>query len=339
MTDPSLQNDLDQVVAALAAADRVLIATHENPDGDAIGSMSAAASALRNRGTQVRTYIHADSTIPHEVSFLETKGLEREIDPASVEGWTVLAVDCGNERRIGPGYAGILEAAEMVIDVDHHHDNSRFGTVNLVDGSASSTAELLARVFDGMGVELTPKIAEALYVGLVTDTGRFQYRTTSPTALRLAARLVEAGADVHKVFELVFERVGFGKLMLLGRVIANAQMYQSGRLVISHVTRDELASVAGDEATTEGLIDTLRAIEGVEVAAVIREQVPLANGSVTANRVSLRSRGGIDVSVIARKSHGGGHKQAAGFSHEGSVDEIRAFIVAEVSDQLAAPAA
>ena len=173
MTDTSLQNDLDQVVAALAAADRVLVATHENPDGDAIGSMSAAATALRNRGVQVRTYIHADSPIPKEVSFLDTKGLEREIDPASVEGWTVLAVDCGNERRIGPDFSQILEAAAVVIDVDHHHDNSRFGSVNLVDGSASSTAEILARIFDGLGIEITQKIAEALYVGLVTDTGKF----------------------------------------------------------------------------------------------------------------------------------------------------------------------
>jgi phosphoesterase RecJ-like protein len=339
MTHTSLQNDLDQVVAALAAADRVLVATHENPDGDAIGSMSAAASGLRNRGVQVRTYIHADSPIPQEVSFLDTEGLEREIDPASVEGWTVLAVDCGNEGRIGPGFAAILEAADVVIDVDHHHDNSRFGSVNLVDGSASSTAEILARIFDGLGVEITPKIAEALYVGLVTDTGKFQYRTTSPAALRLAARLVESGADVHKVFELVFERMPYGKLQLLGRVIANSELYQGGRLAISHISRADLAHVEGDEATTEGLIDNLRAIQGVEVAAVIREQVPLADGSVTANRVSLRSRGAIDVSVIARKSSGGGHKQAAGFSHDGTIDEIRAFIVAEVSDQLAAPAA
>jgi phosphoesterase RecJ-like protein len=339
MTDTSLQNDLDQVVAALAAADRVLVATHENPDGDAIGSMSAAATGLRNRGVQVRTYIHADSPIPQEVSFLDTKGLEREIDPASVQGWTVLAVDCGNESRIGPGFAEILAAAAVVIDVDHHHDNSRFGSVNLVDGSASSTAEILARIFDGLGVEITAKIAEALYVGLVTDTGKFQYRTTSPAALRLGARLVEAGADVHKVFELVFERMPYGKLQLLGRVIANAELYQGGRLAISHISRADLAYVEGDEATTEGLIDSLRAVQGVEVAAVIREQVPLADGTLTANRVSLRSRGAIDVSVIARKSSGGGHKQAAGFSHDGTIDQIRAFIVAEVSDQLAAPAA
>jgi len=339
MSETSLDTDLDAVVAALAAADRVLLATHENPDGDAIGSMSAAAAALRSHGKHVRTYLEPESTIPHEVDFLDTSGLEREVDPASLVGWTLLALDCGNERRLGGQQAEIRAACAHVIDVDHHHDNSRFGDVNLIDGRASSTAEILARIFDGLGIDITPEIAEALYVGLVTDTGRFQYRTTSPAALRLGARLVEAGVDVHKVFERVFESMQPGKLRLLGRVIDHAVPYFDGRLLISHVTRDDLALVAGDEATTEGLIDTLRSVEGVQVAGLIREQVPLADGSITPNRVSLRSRGLIDVSAIARRSAGGGHKQAAGFAHPGSVEDIREFIVSEVSAQLAETAA
>ncbi len=339
MTDISLQQDLEQVVAALAAADRVMVVSHENPDGDAIGSLTAAATALRGLGKEVRTFIHADSTVPHELTFLDMQGLERTIDPASLEGWTLLALDCGNERRIGPEYKEILAASANVVDIDHHHDNSRFGSANLIDGHASSTAEILSHVFEKLGVELTPEVAEALYVGLVTDTGRFQYRTTSAEALRLAAQLVDAGASISKVYELVFESQPYGKLQLLGRVIANTQPYEGGRLLIGHVTREDLAFVDGDEATTEGLIDDLRSVEGVEVASVIREQVPLPDGSIPENRVSLRSRGGVDVSVIARKSRGGGHKLAAGFSHSGTVDEIRAFIVAEVSAQLAATAA
>jgi phosphoesterase RecJ-like protein len=339
MTDSQTTRDLADVVAALAAADRVLIASHENPDGDAIGSMSAAAQALRGAGKQVRLYLHADSPLPREYGFLDMDGLERAIAPGSTEGWTLLALDCGNESRLGPDHEQLRAGFAQVIDVDHHHDNSRFGDINYVDGHASSTAEILARVFDGVGIELSQPVAEALYVGLVTDTGRFQYRTTSPAALRLAARLVEAGADVHKVFELVFETVPMGKKRLLGRVLEHMQVYEGGRLVISHVTRDDLALVAGDEATTEGLIDDLREIDGVQVAALIREQVPLADGTILPNRVSLRSRGSIDVSQIARKSSGGGHKQAAGFSHPGSVDQIREFIVDEVASQLAESAA
>jgi phosphoesterase RecJ-like protein len=339
MTDIALETDLEAVVAALAATDRVLIATHENPDGDAIGSMAAAAAAIRRLGKEVRTYLEPESSVPHEVAFLDTDGLERHVDPATLSGWTLLALDCGNERRMGAQYTDLLAGCSPVIDVDHHHDNSRFGTANLIDGSASSTAEILVRIFDRLGAEITPAIAEALYVGLVTDTGRFQYRTTSPAALRLGARLVEAGVDVHKVFERVFESVQPGKLKLLGRVIDHAVSYCDGRVLVSHVTRDDLALVAGDEATTEGLIDHLRAVEGVQVAGLIREQVPLGDGTLAPNRVSLRSRGLIDVSAIARLSSGGGHKQAAGFSHPGSVDDIRRFIVSEVSAQLAESAA
>jgi len=206
MTDSPTSRELDDVVAALAAADRVLIASHENPDGDAIGSMSAAALALRDAGKRVRLYLHPDSPLPHEYGFLNMDGLERRIEPGSTEGWTLLALDCGNQSRLGPDHEQLRAGFEQVIDVDHHHDNSRFGDVNYVDGHASSTAEILARICDGLGIELTPDIAEALYVGLVTDTGRFQYRTTTPAALRLAARLVEAGADVHKVFELCSRR-------------------------------------------------------------------------------------------------------------------------------------
>ena len=339
MTHSTVSSDLDAVVAMLAAADRVLVASHENSDGDAIGSMSAAGHALRQLGKQVRLYLHVDSPLPYEYGFLNLDGLERTIERGSTEGWTLLALDCGNERRLGPDHEQLRDGVAAVIDVDHHHDNSRFGDVNLVDGTASSTAEILARVFDGLGVEITPQIAEALYVGIVTDTGRFQYRTTSPEALRLTARLVEQGADVHKVFELVFETVPYSKMRLLGRVLEHAHPYERGRLLISYVTRDDLSLVDGDEATTEGLIDNLRAVEGVQVAGLIREQLPLPDGTIVPNRVSLRSRGAIDVSLIARKSNGGGHKQAAGFSHPGSVEEIRDFIVGEVAAQLAESAA
>jgi bifunctional oligoribonuclease and PAP phosphatase NrnA len=339
MTEIALDRDLDEAVAALAGADRVLVVTHENPDGDAIGCMSACWQALRQLGKEMRLYLHEASPMPHEYGFLPLGEVERTIDAETVDGWTLLAVDCGNERRLGPGWDALLEHAERVVDIDHHHDNSRFGDVNLIDGHASCTAEILERVFDRLGVRITPEMAEALYVALVTDTGRFQYRTTSPEALRFGARLVDAGADIHKVFERVFESVPFDKTRLLGRVLDHAELLEGGRLVLSFVTRDDLALVDGDEATTEGLIDHLRAVEGVQVAALIREQVPGPDGSVQANRVSLRSRGLIDVSRIARKSAGGGHLQAAGFSHPGDITAIRDFIVAEVADQLAEHAA
>jgi phosphoesterase RecJ-like protein len=326
--------EFTRAVAALGAADRIVVATHENPDGDAIGSLVAAAAGLRQLGKQVRTYLEPGSSIPSELRLLDVSGLERHLDPAGLGDWTLLALDCATMRRLGHGHAGVIAAAAAVVDVDHHYDNTRFGDVNVVDGSASSTAEILLDVLEALGVGLTAEIAQALYVALVTDTGRFQQRTTGPSALRMAARLVDAGVDIQRVYERVFETVPMRKLRLLGRVIDHLVLYERGRVAISHVERDDFIRLGAAESDTEGLVDHLRAIHGVEVAALIREPPFAADGGAAPNRVSLRSRGAIDVSEIARKTGGGGHKQAAGFSHDGDLLSIHRFIAAEAAARL-----
>jgi phosphoesterase RecJ-like protein len=214
-----------------------------------------------------------------------------------------------------------------VLDIDHHHDNSRFGTVNLVVPNASSTGEVLRDLFAELRIELTPEIAEALYIALVTDTGRFQYTNTTPKSLRLAAELVEAGADVHQIFRDVYETVQFAKLKLLARALERAQIYDGGRLVISYLLRTDFTDIGAAETYSEGIIDYLRAVEGAEMAALIRE--PPRSDRPT-RRVSLRaSNDELDVSAIARKSDGGGHRQAAGFSSDDSIEEITEFIKRE----------
>ena len=183
----------------------------------------------------------------------------------------------------------------------------------------------MRNLFVELDLELTPELAEPLYVGLVTDTGRFQYSNTTPKALRLAAELVEAGADVQKVFQGVYESIQFAKLKLLARALGRAEVYAGGSLVVSYLLRDDFVEVGAVEPYSEGIIDTLRAVEGAEMAALIRE--PPRGGS-PARRVSLRaSHDELDVSAIARRSGGGGHPQAAGFSSDDSIEEITAFLV------------
>jgi phosphoesterase RecJ-like protein len=212
----------------------------------------------------------------------------------------------------------------LVLDIDHHHDNTRFGDVNLIVADASSTGEVLRDVLAELGVELTPDIAEPLYIALVTDTGRFQYTNTTPKALRLAAELVEAGADVHQVFQQVYESVEFAKLKLLARALERARVLEGGRIVVSYLVRTDFAEVGAAEAYSEGIIDSLRAVEGSELSALIREP-PRDDGPL--RRVSLRaSIDELDVSAIARTFGGGGHRQAAGFSSDASVDEITELI-------------
>src|SRR5207247_7197496 len=207
----------------------------------------------------------------------------------------------------------------------------RFGDINLVDATASSTGEVLRDVLRELDAELTPSIAEPLYIALVTDTGRFQYANTTPKALRLAAELVEAGANVHRVFQGVYENVQFAKLKLLARALERAQVYEGGALVVSYLLRGDFVEVGAAEPYSEGIIDYLRAVEGAIVSVLIREP-PRSDGPT--RRGSLRSSSDeVDVSAIARKSGGGGHRQAAGFSSELPIDEITQFIRTEYQAQ------
>jgi phosphoesterase RecJ-like protein len=316
-------NDLAAVVEALRSHDRFLVTTHENPDGDALGSLLAAKLAVEQLGKDVVMTLYGDAPLPGEYAFMELVELRRDW-PEDADTRVLLAVDCANETRVAD--PSILERAPLVVNIDHHHDNTRFGDVNLIVPGASSTGEVLRDVFCELGVQLTPEIAEALYIALVTDTGRFQYANTTPKALRLAAELVEAGADVHRIFQGVYESVQFAKLKLLARALDRAQVYEGGAIVVSYLLRTDFTEVGAAEPYSEGIIDYLRAVEGAEMAVLIREP-PRRDGVGPTRRVSLRSSvDELDVSAIARASGGGGHRQAAGFSSDASVEEITEFV-------------
>jgi bifunctional oligoribonuclease and PAP phosphatase NrnA len=323
MSSPQTTTELQAVADAIRSHDRFLVTTHENPDGDALGSLLATKLALDELGKDSVMYLAGEAPLPREYAWMPFDDLQRKV-PDDAATRVLLALDCANESRLGPD-PEVLHSAPLVVNIDHHHDNSRFGAVNLVVADASSTGEIVRDLLDELGVELTPEIAEALYIALVTDTGRFQYTNTTPKALRLAAELVEAGADVHKIFQGVYESVQFAKLKLLARALERAEVYEGGRLVISYLLRGDFAEVGAAEPYSEGIIDYLRAVEGADMAALIREP---PRGDGPKKRVSLRaSADELDVSKIARASGaGGGHRQAAGFSSDDSIEEITAFI-------------
>jgi|SoimicmetaTmtLPB_FD_contig_51_5790229_length_2348_multi_4_in_0_out_0_4 phosphoesterase RecJ-like protein len=318
----TIATELAQAAEAIRGGERFLVTTHENPDGDALGSMLAMKLALDQLGKDSSMLLVGDAPLPGEYSFMPLDGLVRHV-PDDASQRILLTLDCANESRIGPD-PEVLQLSPLVVNIDHHHDNSRFGDVNVIDARASSTGELLRDLFRELDIELTPAIAEALYIALVTDTGRFQYTNTTPKSLRLAAELVEAGADLHRIFQGVYESVQFAKLKLLARALERAQVYEGGRLVVSYLLRDDFQEVGAAEPYSEGIIDYLRAVEGADMAVLIREP-PRSGGPL--HRVSLRaSHDELDVSAIARKSDGGGHRQAAGFSSEASIDEITDFV-------------
>jgi phosphoesterase RecJ-like protein len=324
MSSPE-RSELGAVVEAIRANDRFLLVTHENPDGDALGSIRAMKLALDALGKDSFAYLGGGMEIPREYEFMPLDWLQREL-PGDAPERVVLALDCANASRTAIG-DDLLGRVPLVIDVDHHHDNTRFGGINLIVPKASSTGEIVADLLRDLGVTLTPEIAEPIYVAVVTDTGRFQYTNTTPKALRLAADLVEAGADVHDVFQRVYENIPFAKLKLKARALDRARVYEGGGMVVSYLLRSDFEELGVGEEYAEGIIDDLRAVDGAELAATIREPPEPPNAP---HRISMRSSSDeLDVSAIARKRGGGGHRQAAGFSSEESIEEIIEFIRAE----------
>ena len=317
-------SDMDAVVEALRAGERFVVTSHDNPDGDALGSLLATQLALVQLGKDSVMVLGGPQPLPGEYAFLRLaeRGLLREA-PGDVAERVLVAVDCAQESRIVE--PTLLASASSTVNVDHHHDNTRFGDANLVVEDASSTAEVLADLFDALGVVRTPELAEALYTGLVTDTGRFQYSNTTPKALRLAAGLVEDGADVGKVFVAVYESTPFPKLRLLARALEHATELAGGRIVVSELRREDFEAAGAEEPYSEGIIDHLRAVDGAELVALVRE---LPAGAPARRKGSLRSHpNGVDVSAIARSFGGGGHRRAAGFSTDLPMDEITRRIV------------
>src|SRR5438874_342303 len=260
--------ELAAVVDAIRDNERFLVTTHENPDGDALGSLLAMKLALDQLGKDAAMVLFGDAPLPGEYAFMPLAELRRRW-PDDVSERVLLAVDCANESRIAD--PEVLGRVPLSVDIDHHHDNARFGRINLIVADASSTGEVLRDLLRELDVELTPEIAEALYIALVTDTGRFQYTNTTPKSLRLAAELVEAGADVHEIFTHVYETVQFPKLKLLARALDRACLCEGGRLVVSNLERGDFADAGAEEPFSEGIIDYLRQVAGSEMVALIRE--------------------------------------------------------------------
>jgi bifunctional oligoribonuclease and PAP phosphatase NrnA len=308
----------DEAVRALREADEVVVACHVNPDGDALGSLFGASLGLHKLGKRVHaSWGTTPAEVPASYSFLPgTDFLEQPRSLPEVD--TFLAVDCGAADRLGELEERATRSRRLV-NIDHHPGNDLFGTVNVVAVTASCTAELVAGLLADLGVEMDRDVATCLYVGVVTDTGRFQYSNSSPATLRLAADLLSHGVAAPAIAQEVFESSPFGYLKLTGRVLERARLFPDDRFVYSWVTQKDLDETGVAMSETDKLIDLVRSTRDADVAAIFKQQA--ADGF----RVSLRSKGP-NVGAIARARGGGGHDLAAGFSTaniEGAVEQIR----------------
>ena len=323
-------SELERVAADLRDGDRFLLTTHEGPDGDALGSLLALHELLGQMGKDSVMFMAAkEFPLPVEYRFLPLTDVFHE-PPADVRDRTLVFLDCGNIDRMPVDF--LQRDGAHILNIDHHHDNTRFGTVNLVDTDASCTAEILWRLAKLLDLRITREIATALYVGLVTDTGKFMYENTDPDSHRMAAELIEAGVNVDETYRRLYERVPIEKAKLVARAIEKIERFDDGRLALTYISREDYAATGASDLLTEGIIDHVRALEGTMVAGVVRDKT---EGGRTARKVSLRSSdGAVDVSVIAREHGGGGHMRAAGFGTDLAYPELVEFLREQVAKQL-----
>jgi phosphoesterase RecJ-like protein len=321
---------IERVAGEIRGRERFLLTAHEGPDGDALGSLLGMHHLLTQMGKDSVMFLAAkEFPLPIEYRFLPLEEVFHEA-PADMADRAAIFLDCGNIDRMPVDF--LSADGVFTINIDHHHDNTLFGDVNLVEIDASCTAEIVYEIAILLGAEITPEMAAALYVGLVTDTGKFMYENTNARTHRIAADLIEAGVQVDETYRRLYEHVPIEKLRLLSRALEGIQHHCDGRLVLAYIaTTDYEASGAGEEMT-EGIIDHLRSVEGARVAALIRD---LGDRGRAARKVSLRSSDGeVDVSAIARVHGGGGHKRAAGFSTDLELEPLVSFLCDEVSAQI-----
>ncbi|HEX2161596.1 MAG TPA: bifunctional oligoribonuclease/PAP phosphatase NrnA [Thermoleophilaceae bacterium] len=324
--------ELDQVVEELRGADKLLLTTHENPDGDALGSLLGMHGILTQLGKDALMYLSPDEfPLPHEYRDMENRDIIGG-PPADMDERVAVFLDCGNIDRMPVDF--LQRDGIHILNIDHHHDNTRFGTANLVDSKASCTAEIVWRLSKELGVELTTEIARALYVGLITDTGRFMYENTTSEAHQMAAELIEAGVEPHVIYSRIYESLPFERITLLQRGLATIRRFDGGTITMLHLTAEDFEQTGAVENDSEGIIDHARAVEGTAVAVLVRE---LTGDRAGKRKVSLRATDGrVDVSEIARSFGGGGHRQAAGATTELDLETLTEAIRERVRAQLAA---
>ena len=287
----------------------ILIASHTQPDGDAIGSMLSLGVALRSMGKSVTLY--NESPIPAIFRFLPSVNLiVDQID--QIESYDLAVIlDCGDLQRIGK-IADEIQKIPVIVNIDHHITNTEFGTYALVDSNACSTAEIIYRIIVSLDAPIDKTIANAIYTAILTDTGSFLFQNTNSAAFAISSEMVAKGADPYMVAQYVYATYSLGRLKLLNMVLDTIEISENGKLSTMFLSQKMLAETGTQLEDIYGLVNYAKHIEAVQVAALIRETHVGKNGKGTYH-VSLRSSGEVDVSQIATLLGGGGHHNAAGF--------------------------
>ncbi len=301
----------------LRHASSVLIGTHLNPDGDALGSSLALAAYLDRLGLDVEVLCHHPA--PRNLRWLPGVSRLRQW-PKTEKADLAIMVDLEAKDRLGDVRDPILQTPRLVV-IDHHVPHESPGDLRIVDVGASATALIIARLFLELGAEITPDMATNLLTGIITDTGSFRFRNTTPEAFSVSAILLERGADLGRVNEEVFGRKPLASTLLLGHMLDTMRLECGNRIAVGVLTRSDFERAMATDEETEGFVNEMLSIDSVEIAAILREPKP---GRI---RCSLRSRAEHDVAEVAREFGGGGHRNAAGCTLDMDVREAEETVV------------
>lgn len=319
--------DLQLIADAMKKEEHLVLVGHAAPDGDCVGSLLGLFLGLRELGKTVEAYL-ADK-IPAQYYYLKGADQIRLPEGILARGTTVVFVDCGDAERVGDTFLPDLAQRGTTFNLDHHRGNPLFGTHNYVDVEAAATAEIIYELLTALQVPITPDIAQALFAGIVMDTGSFMNGNTTGKSLRIAADLIDAGVDINHSRINLFESKPRAEVALIARALDNLEISPDGTMAWISLPYEEVAQVGALDLFPETLINYTRMIDGVEVGMLFREIKP---GIV---KVGFRSKGRVDVASLARQFGGGGHLQAAGARQSGSLPEVIERVLEVVKDVMA----
>ena len=317
--------ETDGIIAEIKRCTTFLISVHRNPDGDALGSQIALKLALEKMNKVVT--LHNLDPVPEIYRFLPHG--DRIKTGAPVAGRYDACIVLDSE----PGRTGLLDSpcpANTLINIDHHVTNPSSWPHTWLDAHASATGEMVYKLIRELGVPIDPEMALCLYTAIFTDTGSFRYSNTSPESMKIAAALLEAGADPWLVTEHVYESFAYARLKLLGTVLASMERSDDGRIAWVVVTDELFRKTGTSSEDTDNFVNYVRSVKGVEVAVLFRQT------AAEQYKISLRSKGRVDMSTLAQALGGGGHKNAAGSTIDGTLAAVTSRVITEVGKAIAA---
>ncbi len=316
---------MESVIHQINNSRRILVVSHTNPDGDAIGSLIATGLSLK--ALNKKTTLYNESPIPAVYRFLpKVHHVVREIEEIAYD--LAIILDCSSLERIGKA-AAVVKRIPLIINIDHHISNTHFGHIQLIDTSACATSEIVYWLIKQMGVPLDKFIATAIYTGILTDTGSFRFSNTNRAAFSICQEMLDLGVDPYDISQHVYGTYSLGRIKLLNLALDSIEISNNGKLSIMTLTKDMFVETHTQPEDGDGLINYAKRIEDIKVAALIQEHhngsEPLKNHNMY--HVSLRSDGSVDVAAIASRFGGGGHASAAGFNIESTLSEIKSMIL------------